>query len=207
MASPALRFGVAALATWRVTHLIAAEDGPADVVLRVRRRAGDSLLGELMDCFACTSVWVAAPFVPGAALSRSRADRIVALLALSGAACLLERTEPAPLSITNDEDTDELLWEGARSAEGSGGASDGGDSAGHESAGHECAGHESAAGGEPGHGSAGPSADARLELVQDAASARPDGDAGCSEPRRVAGRSAAAAGSDAVTPTAPEGEA
>jgi len=31
-----LRFGVAALATWRVTHLLAREDGPAAAIARVR---------------------------------------------------------------------------------------------------------------------------------------------------------------------------
>jgi hypothetical protein len=40
-----LRFMMAALATWRVTHLLAAEDGPADAVVRVRARAGGGRLG------------------------------------------------------------------------------------------------------------------------------------------------------------------
>jgi hypothetical protein len=57
----ATRFALGALATWRLTHLIAEEDGPADAVVRLRVRLGSSELGRLMDCFACTSVWVAAP--------------------------------------------------------------------------------------------------------------------------------------------------
>jgi Protein of unknown function (DUF1360) len=82
-------FALAALATWRVTHLIAEEDGPGDLVVRLRRRAGNSELGTLMDCFYCVSVWVAAPF----ALVISRRPRELPLtwLALSGAACLLEQ--------------------------------------------------------------------------------------------------------------------
>ena len=40
-----MKFVVAALATWRVTHLLASEDGPADIVVRVRRRLGDGVLG------------------------------------------------------------------------------------------------------------------------------------------------------------------
>ena len=85
---PETRLLLAALATWRVTHLLAEEDGPADVVVRLRARAGAGRLGELMDCFQCLSVWVAAPFSVGL-LSRRRADP-VAWLAVSGAACLLE---------------------------------------------------------------------------------------------------------------------
>src|SRR5262249_55012779 len=56
-----LRFALASLAAWRVTHLLAEEDGPADMVVRLRTRAGSGRLGELMDCFYCLSVWVAAP--------------------------------------------------------------------------------------------------------------------------------------------------
>ena len=55
------RFVLAVLATWRVTHLLASEDGPADIVVRLRRMLGQSLLGRLMDCFNCLSLWIAAP--------------------------------------------------------------------------------------------------------------------------------------------------
>lgn len=88
-ASVGARFGLAALATWRVTHLLAEEDGPASAVVRLRARAGDGWAGELMDCFYCLSFWTAAPFASTVA-RRPRAVP-VAWLALSGAACLLER--------------------------------------------------------------------------------------------------------------------
>ena len=89
-AEGAFRFAVAALATWRVTHLLAEEDGPADVVVRARERLGESVLGELMDCFACLSLWVAVP--AGRYVVRSSWPGAVPVaLALSGAACLLER--------------------------------------------------------------------------------------------------------------------
>ena len=88
-AGPGMRFALASLATWRVTHLLAEEDGPANVVVRLRERAGDGSLGELMDCFYCLSVWVAAPF--GFALARRPRDAPLHSLALSGAACLLEQ--------------------------------------------------------------------------------------------------------------------
>jgi hypothetical protein len=35
-----LRFALASLATWRVTHLLAEEDGPWDAVVRARARLG-----------------------------------------------------------------------------------------------------------------------------------------------------------------------
>ena len=83
------RFFLAALATWRVTHLLACEDGPADVVVRVRARLGENFWGRLMDCFYCLSLWVAAP--AALVLTRNPWDWPLAWLSLSGAACLLER--------------------------------------------------------------------------------------------------------------------
>jgi hypothetical protein len=83
------RFALATLAVWRLTHLLAEEDGPADVVFRLRARAGAGRLGGLMDCFYCLSVWVAAPFSLAAA--RRTREAPLLCLALSGAACLLEQ--------------------------------------------------------------------------------------------------------------------
>jgi hypothetical protein len=84
------RLALASLATWRVTHLLAHEDGPADVVARARERLGDTPAGALMDCFNCMSIWVAAPLSLTVARRPRRAS--VVWLALSGAACLLEAT-------------------------------------------------------------------------------------------------------------------
>jgi hypothetical protein len=88
------RFVLAVLATWRVTHLLAAEDGPGDVVVRLRALLGQSFAGRLMDCFYCLSIWLAAP----AALfvTRHWLDWIIVWLAISGAACLLERPGQQP---------------------------------------------------------------------------------------------------------------
>ena len=92
-----IRFVLGVLATWRVTHLLANEDGPADIIVRLRVWLGDRFIGKLMDCFKCLSLWVAAP----AALfvSRKPLDWLFAWLALSGAACLLERTSHEPVVI------------------------------------------------------------------------------------------------------------
>lgn len=83
------RFALASLAVWRLTHLLAEEDGPADVVFRLRGSAGAGRVGGLMDCFYCLSVWVAAPF--SLVVARRPRDAPLAWLALSGAACLLEQ--------------------------------------------------------------------------------------------------------------------
>jgi Protein of unknown function (DUF1360) len=83
------RFVLAVLATWRVTHLLAHEDGPADLIVRLRARLGRSFAGQLMDCFYCLSIWIAVP----AALfvSLKPVEWLMSWLAVSGGACLLER--------------------------------------------------------------------------------------------------------------------
>ena len=88
---------LAVLATWRVTHLLASEDGPADIIVRFRRLLGQSLVGQLMDCFNCLSLWIAAP--TALFVSRKPSEWFVAWLALSGGACLLERLSHDPVII------------------------------------------------------------------------------------------------------------
>jgi len=91
MADPGFfsRFVITALAAWRVTHLLAAEDGPADVIVRARARLGDGIIGRLFDCFYCLSLWIAAPLA--FIVCRDPLERLVTWIALSGAACLFER--------------------------------------------------------------------------------------------------------------------
>jgi hypothetical protein len=90
-----MRFILAVLATWRVTHLLASEDGPGDVIVRLRALLGQSFAGKLMDCFNCLSLWIAAP----AALfvTRRLLDWLFVWLAVSGAACLLQRLGREPV--------------------------------------------------------------------------------------------------------------
>jgi len=111
---------LAVLATWRVTHLLASEDGPGDIVFRFRRLLGQSLAGKLMDCFNCLSLWVAAPMA--LFVSREPAEWLVGWLAVSGGACLLERLcrEPvfAPSAHQPSQgDFDHVLWPEARDAD------------------------------------------------------------------------------------------
>lgn len=114
-------FVLALLATWRVTHLIAREDGPADVLLKLRLRAGTGVIGQLMDCFNCLSLWIAAPFA--FLVGRTALETFLSWLALSGGACLLERTERGRVTIQEWSDTqgedNELLWRQASGAEDS----------------------------------------------------------------------------------------
>lgn len=85
----ALNFILAVLATWRLTHLFSKEDGPGDVVFRFRLWLGEGFWGKLMDCFKCLSLWVAAPMA--FYLTRQPVELALVWLAISGAACLLER--------------------------------------------------------------------------------------------------------------------
>jgi len=89
-------FVLAALATWRITHLLAYEDGPWHILVALRRRLGGGALGKLMDCFACLSFWVAALF--SFFVCRQLIDLVVVWLALSGAACLLDRVGSSPVT-------------------------------------------------------------------------------------------------------------
>jgi hypothetical protein len=82
------------LSVWRVTHLLNAEDGPWDLVVRLRRRAGAGFWAGLLDCFNCLSLWIAAPVT--FFVSHGPAEWLFTWLALSGGACLLERMVRQP---------------------------------------------------------------------------------------------------------------
>ncbi len=88
------RLALAVPAAWRLTHLLAREDGPFDLVARVRALLGQGPWGRMFDCFHCLSLWVAAPLAPW--LADGWAGTGVAWLALSGAACLCERLGGSP---------------------------------------------------------------------------------------------------------------
>jgi len=85
------------LATWRVTHLLANEDGPGGIIFKARVRLGNGMVGSLMDCFNCLSFWVAAP--AAFFLTSDLFSWIVAWLAISGAACLLEQMTVKPIVV------------------------------------------------------------------------------------------------------------
>ena len=101
---------VGVLVVWRVTHLLQAEDGPWNIVVVLRRWAGRSIFGELMDCFYCLSLWVAAPVAYG--ISHTWIERLWLWLAISGAASLLERVTqrpPTPIIGTQLGEIDDVM--------------------------------------------------------------------------------------------------
>jgi hypothetical protein len=80
---------IAILAVWRITHLIQAEDGPWDMIFKIRKLAGNGFLGSLMDCFYCLSIWVALPF--GYCIGYSWLNRFMLWMAYSAGAILLNK--------------------------------------------------------------------------------------------------------------------
>jgi hypothetical protein len=94
-------FILGVLSVWRITHLLNAEDGPGQIFVRLRRLAGSGFWGELLDCFYCLSLWVAAPIA--CLLGSSWLERLLLWPSLSGAAILLERlTAPVAPAYTED---------------------------------------------------------------------------------------------------------
>jgi len=107
-------FVLGALGVWRITHLLNAEDGPWDTLVGLRKLAGESFFGRLLDCFYCLSLWVAAPFAWR--LAQAWRHGLFLWLALSGAAILLERATGglrqvpvAPYSEDQKENNDGML--------------------------------------------------------------------------------------------------
>ncbi len=87
-------FILAALATWRISHLLQAEDGPWALSARLRPYAGNGMAGELLDCFLCLSLWVALPLA--LLVGDGWGERLLLWPALSAAAIMIERwTAPA----------------------------------------------------------------------------------------------------------------
>jgi hypothetical protein len=82
-------FSLATLAVWRVTHLVAAEDGPFKLFARMRETVGQGFWGTLLDCFYCLSIWIALPFA--VLMGGSRWQKFLLWPSLSAAAILLNR--------------------------------------------------------------------------------------------------------------------
>ena len=101
-----LRFLLAALAVWRVTHLLTREDGPWKLIARLRDLLGGGFWGGLTECFKCLSIWIAVPFV--FFVGGDWIERVVVWLALSATAILFEEHFTGPLLLEKGE-TDELL--------------------------------------------------------------------------------------------------
>jgi hypothetical protein len=103
------RLVIGVLVTWRLTHLFSAEDGPGEILVRLRGLLGQGWVGRLFDCFYCLSLWVGLGIA--CVLVRGFREVVLSWLALSGAACLLERaSRPAAVSpIVTREETDHVV--------------------------------------------------------------------------------------------------
>ncbi|HWK06658.1 MAG TPA: hypothetical protein VNS58_23645 [Puia sp.] len=82
-------FVIVSLAIWRITHLLSKEDGPFEIIFRLRKLAGEGVWGQLMDCFYCLSIWISLPFACWTGSSIS--EKLLFWMAYSGLACLLEK--------------------------------------------------------------------------------------------------------------------
>jgi hypothetical protein len=98
------------LGVWRLTHLLQAEDGPWDLIVRLRGAVGHGFWGSLLDCFYCLSLWIAAPFAWF--LGDSWKEIVLLWLALSGGASLLERLTG------HGENSEVQYWEKEESDDG-----------------------------------------------------------------------------------------
>jgi hypothetical protein len=90
---------LAVLAVWRVTHLLAVEEGPWRLLERLRQRLAGTVVGKALTCFDCLSLWVSAPF--SLLLGGSWLEWLLLWLGFSGGAILLDRrtrpVEPSPI--------------------------------------------------------------------------------------------------------------
>ena len=84
-----MEFIIISLAIWRITHLVSKEDGPFNIIYRVRKAAGAGLIGDLLDCFYCLSIWVSLPFALGTGTTVK--DKLLLWMAYSGLACFGEK--------------------------------------------------------------------------------------------------------------------
>ena len=98
-------FVLATLAVWRISHLLALEDGPFDLIVRLCVRLGDA--GRVLDCFYCMSLWVAAPMA--LFVSPTGQNWWCIWLALSGAAGLLDSIGKRPLEEPKKGSEDGML--------------------------------------------------------------------------------------------------
>ncbi|HEX4022329.1 MAG TPA: hypothetical protein VHX63_14385 [Acidobacteriaceae bacterium] len=98
---------------WRLTHLVSKEMGPLELFERLRLLAGKGFWGQLLGCFYCLSLWIAAPCAYF--IAHGWKERLLLWPALSGAAILLERLsaerQPWTYGIhLEDREEQHVLW-------------------------------------------------------------------------------------------------
>jgi len=80
-----LRFFLSALAVWRVSFMLAREDGPWDLLKRLRRSLGG---GRALGCVKCLGLWISMPFV--LFIGTRGVEGCVTWLALAGVVALID---------------------------------------------------------------------------------------------------------------------
>jgi len=87
--SEIVKYLVFVIVVWRLTHFITSEDGPFDIIIKLRKLLGNTLFGKLMDCFYCLSIWF------GLACALYAGNNIIEIIILciyySGSAILIEK--------------------------------------------------------------------------------------------------------------------
>ena len=78
------------LACWRLSSMLTSEAGPFEVFEWVRHKTQGQMLGDLLACVWCTSVWVSAGLLAAATFVAGR--YVVYWLALSALAILVDVT-------------------------------------------------------------------------------------------------------------------
>ena len=108
---------VGILCGWRITHLLNAEDGPWDILVRFRQWVGEGFWAKLLDCFYCLSVWISLPLA--IMIGQDWTERLLLWPALSAGTILLENImsrisredSVLPAAYVEDpEDEHGLLW-------------------------------------------------------------------------------------------------
>lgn len=95
-----VRWALAALTCYRMAQLVALDDGPGDVFLRLRERAGAyqygddgrpfTSIGRLMACPFCIGVWAAVPCAALALWPSAVGDVILAVIGIAGAQAAIQ---------------------------------------------------------------------------------------------------------------------
>lgn len=91
----AWRFALCSLAIWRIAHFLTRENCPWRMIVQLRAKFADGMLGRLLECFYCLSFLISLPLA--LLISASPLEFLVQWLALSAVACLLERITHGPL--------------------------------------------------------------------------------------------------------------
>ena len=60
--NPITTFILCCLACWRICHFVAKEDGPFYFMWDIRYFLQDNVVGELVSCVNCLSIWLSAMF-------------------------------------------------------------------------------------------------------------------------------------------------